>query len=280
MNSVPLLEVRGLVKHFPVRRDLLGRPASVVSAVDGVEFDLYEGETLGVVGESGCGKSTTAYAALRYLPRNAVITGGRILVGGQDITRINEEQVRDFRTHRASMVYQDPGAALNPTTKVGPQVAEAYTVLGQSRAEARESALAAMRRVHIADPERVYQRYPHQLSGGMQQRASLARVLSTSPKVLLMDEPFGALDEFTREAMNLELLRITEGTDMVVGFVTHNISEAVFLADRVVVMSPRPGRVSGVVDVDLPRPRSIESMQQQRFTDLVFEVRDTLGGQG
>lgn len=93
-----------------------------------------------------------------------------------------------------------------------------------------------------------------------------------------MDEPFGALDEFTREAMNLELLRITEGTDIVVGFVTHNIGEAVFLSDRVVVMSPRPGRVAGIIDVDIPRPRRIEHMQEQRFTDLTFEVRELLGG--
>ena len=131
----------------------------------GVSFEVRPGESYGLVGESGCGKSTTAYAAVRYLPRNAVITGGRILVAGEDVTKMNDEQVRQFRMRHASMVYQDPGAALNPTTKVGAQVVEAFTVLGQGQKEAEANALKALERVQIADPERVFQRYPHQLSG-------------------------------------------------------------------------------------------------------------------
>ena len=105
----------------------------------------------------------------------------------------------------------------------------------------------------------------------MQQRVALARILTYEPEVLLMDEPFGALDEFTREAMNLELMRITQAAGITVLFVTHNITEAVFMSDRVVVMTPRPGKVSGVVDIDLPRPREIDLMQQQAFTDLIFD---------
>jgi NitT/TauT family transport system ATP-binding protein len=119
--------------------------------------------------------------------------------------------------------------------------------------------------------------YPKQLSGGMQQRAALARVLTYEPQLLLMDEPFGALDEFTREAMNLELMRLAAEAGITVLFVTHNIAEAVFMSDRVVVMTPRPGRVAGVVDIPLPRPREIETMQDPRFTDLVFEIRSILG---
>ena len=118
--------------------------------------------------------------------------------------------------------------------------------------------------------------YPKQLSGGMQQRVALARVLTYEPELLLMDEPFGALDEFTREAMNLELMRIASEVGITVLFVTHNISEAVFMSDRVVVMTPRPGRVAGLIDVNLPRPRVIETMQMPRFTDLVFEIRSIL----
>ena len=121
----------------------------------GVSFEIRPGESYGLVGESGCGKSTTAYAAVRYLPRNAVITGGRILVAGDDVTKMSDDEVRRFRMHHASMVYQDPGAALNPTTKIGPQVAEAFTVLGQGQKQAEESALKALKRVQIADPERV-----------------------------------------------------------------------------------------------------------------------------
>jgi NitT/TauT family transport system ATP-binding protein len=117
---------------------------------------------------------------------------------------------------------------------------------------------------------------PDQLSGGMQQRAALARTLAYEPELLLMDEPFGALDEFTREAMNLELSDLTHQAGITSLFVTHNIPEAVFLADRVVVMSPRPGRVSGIVEVPFPKPRKVEYMRDSAFTELAFEVRSIL----
>ncbi len=201
-----------------------------------VSFDIKPGESYGLVGESGCGKSTTAYAALRYLPRNAVITGGRILVGGDDITKMNDEQVREFRTNHASMVYQDPGGALNPTTKVGPQVAEAFTILGQSGDQARESALAALRRVHIADPERVYQRYPHQLSGGMQQRIVIAIALACDPQLLVLDEPTTGLDA-TVEASVLDLVRsLVAETNAAVLLIAHNLGVIRTMCDRVGVM--------------------------------------------
>jgi peptide/nickel transport system ATP-binding protein len=201
-----------------------------------VTFNIQPGESYGLVGESGCGKSTTAYAALRYLPRNAVITGGRILVGGADITKMNDEQVRDFRTNHASMVYQDPGGALNPTTKVGPQVAEAFSILGQSGDQARESALAALRRVHIADPERVYQRYPHQLSGGMQQRIVIAIALACDPQLLVLDEPTTGLDA-TVEASVLDLVRsLVAETNAAVLLIAHNLGVIRTMCDRVGVM--------------------------------------------
>src|SRR6478672_375372 len=171
------LRVEDLSLSYVVR----GIPRPVLR---GVTFEVRPGESYGLVGESGCGKSTTAYAAVRYLPRNAVITGGRILVAGNDITKMSDEEVRQFRIHHVSMVYQDPGAALNPSTKVGLQVAEAFTVLGQSAAQARESALQALRRVQIADPVGVSDRYPHQLSGGMQQRVVIAIALASDPKLL------------------------------------------------------------------------------------------------
>jgi len=202
----------------------------------GVSFEVRPGESYGLVGESGCGKSTTAYAAVRYLPRNGVITGGRILVSGEDITKMSDEQVRQFRIHHASMVYQDPGAALNPTTKVGPQVAEAFTILGQGKAEAEASALAALKRVQIADPGGVSQRYPYQLSGGMQQRVVIAIALASNPKLLVLDEPTTGLDA-TVEASVLDLVRgLQAETNAAVLLIAHNLGVIRTMCDRVGVM--------------------------------------------
>jgi len=202
----------------------------------GVSFEVRPGESYGLVGESGCGKSTTAYAAVRYLPRNARITGGRILVGGADVTRMSDDELRAFRMHHASMVYQDPGAALNPTTRIGPQVVEAFTVLGQSQAQAQESALKALRRVQIGDPEAVSQRYPYQLSGGMQQRIVIAIALASDPKLLVLDEPTTGLDA-TVEASVLDLVRTLQAeTNAAVLLIAHNLGVIRTLCDRVGVM--------------------------------------------
>jgi peptide/nickel transport system ATP-binding protein len=202
----------------------------------GVSFEIRPGESYGLVGESGCGKSTTAYAAVRYLPRNARITGGRILVNGEDVTKKSGDELRRFRMHHASMVYQDPGAALNPTTKVGPQVIEAFTVLGQDRAQARDSALAALKRVQIADPERVMNRYPHQLSGGMQQRVVIAMALASDPQLLVLDEPTTGLDA-TVEASVLDLVRgLIAETSSAVLLIAHNLGVIRTMCDRVGVM--------------------------------------------
>jgi len=202
----------------------------------GVSFEVRPGESYGLVGESGCGKSTTAYAAVRYLPRNAVITRGRILISGDDITKMSDDEVRRFRIKHASMVYQDPGAALNPTTKVGPQVVEAFTILGQRGPAARLSALKAMERVQIADPEQVFQRYPHQLSGGMQQRVVIAIALASDPKLLVLDEPTTGLDA-TVEASVLDLVRTLQAeTNAAVLLIAHNLGVIRTLCDRVGVM--------------------------------------------
>ncbi|MFP5342376.1 MAG: ABC transporter ATP-binding protein [Candidatus Limnocylindria bacterium] len=202
----------------------------------GVTFEIRPGQSYGLVGESGCGKSTTAYAAVRYLPRNARITGGRILVAGEDITAMSADQVRRFRMHHASMVYQDPGGALNPTTKIGPQVVEAFTILGQGREEARESALAAFRRVQIADPSRVFDRYPYQLSGGMQQRVVIAMALASDPQLLVLDEPTTGLDA-TVEATILDLVRELQAEmNAAVLLIAHNLGVVRTMCERVGVM--------------------------------------------
>ena len=227
--QAPALRVEDLSLAYVVRG--IQRPV-----LRGVSFEVRPGESYGLVGESGCGKSTTAYAAVRYLPRNAVITGGRILVAGDDITAMKDDDLRRFRMHHASMVYQDPGAALNPTTKVGPQVVEAFTILGQSKDEAQESTLKALRRVQIGDPERVMQRYPYQLSGGMQQRVVIAIALASDPKLLVLDEPTTGLDA-TVEASVLDLVRSLQAeTNAAVLLIAHNLGVIRTMCDRVGVM--------------------------------------------
>jgi peptide/nickel transport system ATP-binding protein len=202
----------------------------------GVTFHVRPGEAYGLVGESGCGKSTTAYAAVRYLPSNGVITGGRILVGGADVTKMSGRELRRFRAREASMVYQDPGTALNPSLKIGRQVAEAFTVLGHDGKVAEEMARDALRRVRIADPGRVMQRYPHQLSGGMQQRVVIAMALACDPQLLVLDEPTTGLDA-TVEAEVLDLVRaLRHETDAAILLIAHNLGVIRSMCDRVGVM--------------------------------------------
>ncbi len=202
----------------------------------GVSFSIAPGEAYGLVGESGCGKSTTAYAALRYLPRNGRIIGGRVLVGGQDVTAMSEARLRQFRARDASMVYQDPAQAMNPTIRVGKQLIESFTLLGQSASQAQRSAIEALRKVRIADPERVMDRYPFQLSGGMQQRVVIAMALACDPKLLVLDEPTTGLDA-TVEAEVLDLVRaLRTESDAAVLLIAHNLGIIRSLCDRVGVM--------------------------------------------
>jgi peptide/nickel transport system ATP-binding protein len=225
----PTLKVEDLELSYLVR----GIPRPVLR---GVSFEIRPGESYGLVGESGCGKSTTAYAAVRYLPRNARITGGRILVAGDDITRMSGDDLRRYRMRRASMVYQDPGAALNPVIKIGPQVMEAFSILGEGQRKAHQSALAALHRVQIADPERVFNRYPHQLSGGMQQRVVIAMALASDPQLLVLDEPTTGLDA-TVEASVLDLVRtLVSETNAAVLLIAHNLGVIRTMCDRVGVM--------------------------------------------
>jgi peptide/nickel transport system ATP-binding protein len=202
----------------------------------GVSFSIAPGEAYGLVGESGCGKSTTAYAALRYLPRNGKIVGGRVLVGGQNVTEMSTRELQDFRAHNASMVYQDPAQAMNPTLRVGKQLIESFTLLGQSKQQAQKSAIEALRRVRIADPERVMDRYPFQLSGGMQQRVVIAMALACDPKLLVLDEPTTGLDA-TVEAEVLDLVQtLRKESDAAVLLIAHNLGIIRSLCDRVGVM--------------------------------------------
>ncbi len=202
----------------------------------GVSFQIRPGEAFGLVGESGCGKSTTAYAALRYLPSNAVVQGGSVLSQGDDILTMSNAELRDFRAHRASMVYQDPVQAMNPALRIGRQVAECFRILGQSKTDAAASAVHALERVKIADPARVLDRYPHELSGGMLQRVVIAMALASDPELLVLDEPTTGLDA-TVEAEVLDLVReLRAETNAAVLLIAHNLGVIRSMCDRVGVM--------------------------------------------
>ena len=204
--------------------------------VRGVSFEIGRGESYGLVGESGCGKSTIALGIVRYLPRNGRITRGTIEVNGRDVNRLGESELRRYRASTVSMVYQSPGSALNPSLRVGDQLAEVFTIAGASRREARTRALEALRQVQIADPESVLRRYPHQLSGGMLQRVVIAMALATDPALLILDEPTTGLDA-TVEAEVLDLvshLRERLGTSVL--FISHNLGIIANMCDRVGVL--------------------------------------------
>lgn len=223
------LAVQNLQLAYRVR----GVPREVLRDVT---FQIRPGEAFGLVGESGCGKSTTAYAAMRYLPDNAVIQGGQVLSDGADVLKMSGPELRKFRSSRASMVYQDPVQAMNPALKIGKQVAECYRLLGQNRSQAHESAIAAVKRVQIADPESVLDRYPHQLSGGMLQRVVIAMALVSDPKLLVLDEPTTGLDA-TVEAEVLDLVRtLRQETDAAILMIAHNLGVIRSMCDRVGVM--------------------------------------------
>jgi peptide/nickel transport system ATP-binding protein len=232
MNSAPrpaALAVEDLEVAYTVR----GIDRAVLR---GVSFEIAPGETFGLVGESGCGKSTSAYAALRYLPSNGKILRGRVMVDGQDVTNMSTERLQQFRAREASMVYQDPAQAMNPTLRVGRQLIESFTLLGQSKAEAKVSAHEALTKVRIADPARVMDRYPFQLSGGMQQRVVIAMALACNPKLLVLDEPTTGLDA-TVEAEVLDLVRVlSRESGAAVLLIAHNLGIIRALCDRVGVM--------------------------------------------
>jgi len=207
-----------------------------LTAIRGVTFTVKPGESFGLVGESGCGKSTIAMAAMRYLPRNGRISGGSILVAGRDLRSMGEDELRRLRIKEVSMVYQNPGSALNPALRIDEQVGEAFQLLGASKTEARSRAAEALRRVQIADPARVMRRYPHQLSGGMQQRVVIAMALASLPALLILDEPTTGLDA-TVEAEVLDLinqLRFETGTSVL--FISHNLAVIRKMCDRVGVL--------------------------------------------
>ena len=233
--------------------------SGTLRALDEVHLEVGKGELISLLGPSGCGKSTL----LNIVGGLLEATSGSVLLDGQEVTGASR---------RVGMMFQKP--VLFPWRTIKQNVMLAVEVLGLPAAEYEPRARQVLELVGL---EQFADSYPHELSGGMQQRAALSRVLVYEPDVLLLDEPFGALDEFTRESMNLELMRLWRERGYTIVLVTHNIAEAVFLSSRVVVMTPRPGRIVNVVDIDLPQPRTREVMRSTRYSELCFEVREMLG---
>jgi peptide/nickel transport system ATP-binding protein len=214
--TAPALELEDLEIVYRVR----GRDREVVR---GISLTIRKQGSYGLVGESGCGKTTAALSIVRYLPRNGRVTAGSIRVAGVDALKLRGESLRKFRRDAVSMVYQNPGSALNPSLRIGRQVSEVFALRGASRDEARKRTLAALREVNIADPESVLRRYPHQLSGGMQQRIVIAMALATNPSLLILDEPTTGLDA-TVEAEVLDLISaLQERHSTAVLFISHNL---------------------------------------------------------
>jgi len=229
--AVPLLEVRGLQTRFASER-------GEVRAVDGVDFSLERGRTLGIVGESGCGKSVTALSIMGLVPQPpGRIAGGEVLFEGVDLLKLPAQRLRDLRGDQLSMIFQEPMTSLNPAFPVGEQIAE--TLLRHKnigKTEAENQAVEMLRRVRIPSPERRAHDYPHQLSGGMRQRVMIAMALACNPKLLIADEPTTALD-VTIQAQILELMRALRaelGTAIIL--ITHDLGVIAELADDVIVM--------------------------------------------
>lgn len=237
---------------------IYGSGSDQVHALADINLEVRDGEFVCIVGLSGCGKSTLLWA----MSGLHELTSGSVLVDGDPVTGPRDE---------IGLVFQD--ANLLPWRDLWQNIAFPFEIKRRSVRDQEPRIRALLDEVGLTGFEN---RFPRELSGGMQQRASIVRCLALEPEIVLMDEPFGALDAFTRDEMNLMIQNIWLETGQTVVFVTHDITEAIFLADKVVVMTPRPGSLAHVFEVDLPRPRSTDMMLEPSVTHLVKEVKHTI----
>jgi NitT/TauT family transport system ATP-binding protein len=254
MTDEPVVRLANVGKTFSRGGEVL------TTALEGIDLEIARGEFVSLIGPSGCGKSTL----LRIIGDLIEPSSGEVAVNGKTARAARLD--RDY-----GMVFQAP--VLFDWRTVEDNVKLPLEILGRDASFRTQRAREMLELVELGD---FLGHHPYQLSGGMQQRVAIARALAFEPSILLMDEPFGALDEMTRERMNSEVLRIWERTGTTIVFVTHSIPEAVFLSSRVVVMSARPGRITKVVDIDLARPRTDDTREGRRYFELVTEVREAL----
>ncbi len=254
MSTTPVVSLQNVTKIFNEGE------ANEVLALQDINLDILPGTFVSIIGPSGCGKSTL----LRLVGDLIGPTHGRVLVNDKPAQQARLDQ--DY-----GVVFQ--AATLYEWRTVTKNVQLPLEIQGLNKAEREARAQEMLALVELTGFE---DHHPWQLSGGMQQRVSIARALAMRPQLLLMDEPFGALDEMTRERMNMELHHIWEQTNRTVVFITHSIAEAVFMSTRVVVMSARPGQLRQVIEIDLPRQRTFETREDRRYFEIVNEVRETL----
>lgn len=251
MSQEPIIQVKKATKTFDSDR-------GPVEALGGFDMHVNKGEFVSIVGPSGCGKSTLLWAMAALWP----LTSGQIIIDGREVAGPRRE---------VGMVFQS--ANLLPWRNLKQNIHFPFEIMGLKVSDHQDRIDELIRLTSLTGFEN---HNPRELSGGMQQRASIVRALSYDPEVLLMDEPFGALDAFTRDEMNLMLLDIWEASHKTIVFVTHLISEAVYLSDRVYVMTPRPGRNSRIYDIDLPRPRPLSITTETHFFELAGEIKATI----
>jgi oligopeptide/dipeptide ABC transporter ATP-binding protein len=265
-----ILRVRDLRVEFPLARGL-------VRAVDGASFELRRGEALGLVGESGSGKTMALRALVGLLPRQARLAGGEILFEGADLARASAEELRQRRGREIAMVFQEPLTALNPVMRTGDQIAEGPLVrLDYSRRRARKRALELMQQVGIPDPARRYEAYPHELSGGMQQRVMIAIALSLEPRVILCDEPTTALDVTIQDQILKLLESLRRELEVSIVFVSHDLAVVAQTCQSIAVMYAGQVVETGPIDDVFREPRHPYTLSLLRSVPDVDLVRETL----
>jgi oligopeptide/dipeptide ABC transporter ATP-binding protein len=264
--AAPLLEVKGLRTQFAL-------PDGVINAVDGISFDLHPGESLGIVGESGSGKSMTALSLLRLVPDPGKVVGGSVIFHNQDLLQISDDEIREIRGRDIAMIFQDPQSSLNPVLTTGFQVDEAMLAHGKSRREAHARTIDLLKQVRIPAAETRVKDYPHQLSGGMRQRAMIAMGLANAPEILIADEPTTALD-VTVQAQILELLGdLNRELGAAVIMITHNMGVVAGLCSRVIVMYAGKIVEQGPVDQIFENPQHPYTWSLLRSIPRVDAVR-------
>ena len=246
-----------------------------VQAVHNVSFEINSGEIFGLVGESGSGKSTVVQAMMRILPPPALISKGNVFINNEDIMAASEADIINFRWKKISIVMQSALNALNPVLSVREQIHDVLKIhKGLIGSEAGNRAKELLSLVDIEHNR--LDSFPHQLSGGMKQRVAIARALATRPRILLMDEPFGALDAQTRAQMQSYLLQIWESIDITIIFITHDLEEAIYLADRIFVLGSSSNQLQEIVEIPVSRPRKPDQFLSSEFLSTKKHLEDLI----